>query len=88
MSKKYKVVYNRTDCIGAAACVAMHEKRWVMSKEDDRADLIGGTKVKDDPETWEIEFEDDELAQFKESAYVCPVAVIEIFDVETGEKII
>lgn len=86
--KKYRIIYNRPDCIGAGACVTMHDKRWVMNPADDRADLIGGKKVSDNPEVWELEFTEEELEQFKESAYVCPVNVIHIIEVETGNKII
>ena len=88
LKKKYRLVYHRPDCIGAGACVTMHDKRWIMNSQDDKADLIGGTKISDQPEIWEVEFTEEELELFKESAYVCPVNVIHIIEVETGKKII
>lgn len=83
--KRYKVVYNRPDCIGAAACVAIDPKRWVMN-EDGKADLISAKEVK--PGIWELEIEAEALEINKDSAEGCPVAVIQIFDMETGEKLI
>ena len=37
---------------------------------------------------WIKEIDESELAAYKESAEVCPVNVIHIYDKETGEKII
>ncbi|HIH10960.1 TPA: ferredoxin [Candidatus Woesearchaeota archaeon] len=87
MAKKYKIVYNRTDCIGAGACATIYSQRWVMNSSDDRADLVGGKKVGSDPETWEVEFTEEELQSFLESAKVCPVEVIHIYELETGKKV-
>lgn len=86
--KKYKVIYDRPDCIGAGACAAIHPERWVMNKNDDLADLVGGKKISDNPQQWIFEFSMDELDQFMSSAQVCPVNVIHIIDLETGETLI
>ena len=83
--KKYKVVYDRQNCIGAGACVIAYAERFTMNKEDDKADLIGGVKK---GENFEIEFTLRELEEFKAAAQVCPVVVIKIFDVETGKEIV
>ena len=86
--KKYRVIYDRSDCIGAGACAAIHPRRWMMNKNDDLADLVGGKKIGTNPEQWEFEFSMDELDQMISSAQVCPVNVIHIIDLETGEKLI
>ncbi len=86
--KKYKIVYDRPDCIGAGACAAIFPDRWVMNKKDDLADLIGGTKLMNPNEQWILEIEENELSVMLESAQVCPVNVIHIFEVETGKKLI
>lgn len=86
--KRYKVIYDRPDCIGAGACAAIFPERWVMNKKDDLADLTGGVKVQESPEQWVLEIEEKELMQMLESAQVCPVNVIHIIDLETGKKLI
>jgi len=84
--KKYKVVYDRNNCIGAGSCVAIFPRRWIMNNADDKADLVGGKK--DEKEMWIFEFTLEELEDFKSSAEVCPVQVIHIYDLESGEKLV
>ncbi len=86
LKKKYKVVYNRTDCIGVLTCSAFYPDRWAINKDDAKADLVGGIEDKKTPGTWILEFSEEELQRFKSSAEVCPVAVIHIYDIETNEK--
>ncbi len=88
MAKKYKVIYDRPDCIGAGACAAIFPERWVMSKKDDMADLTGAAMIQESPEQWILEIEEGELTQMLESAQVCPVNVIHIVDLVTGKKLI
>lgn len=82
---KYKVVYERNGCIGAAACAALLAERWKISDMDGKANLINGVETK--PGIFEYEFTEDELARVLESAEACPVNVIHIYD-EEGNKII
>ncbi|MBI2666343.1 ferredoxin [Candidatus Woesearchaeota archaeon] len=84
-TKKYKVVYDRENCIGAGACVLAYAERFAMNSKDDKADLLGGVKK---GSNFELEFTLRELEEFKSAAQVCPVAVIKIFDVETGKEIL
>ena len=81
---RYKVVYERVNCIGAAVCVAVFPKYWSMNA-DGKADLIGSVKSGD---SFEIELDESELEQMKQSAEGCPVNVIHIFNAQTGHKII
>ena len=64
---RYKIVYDLENCIGVFSCVAAHEKRWAMGKEEHegKAELIGGTE---DQKTgyFEAEFDEDELDKFTE----------------------
>lgn len=76
MAKKYKVVYERSKCIGAGQCVAVYGRRWSMA-DDGKADLKGGKKVNS---KFELEIPESELAKMKKSAAACPVNVIHIFD--------
>lgn len=85
--KRYKVIYDRSECIGVLTCSAFYPERWAIG-QDNKADLVGGSENKDKQGTWVLEFDESELARFKESAEVCPVNVIHVFDMETGEKIV
>ena len=91
--KRYRVVFDRKNCIGAAACAAVAPQFWEM-KEDGKADLIGfkvdknGHQyiiLKENQLTSELK---NALALNKEAAEVCPVQVIHIYDEDTGEKLI
>ncbi len=80
---KYRIVYERSGCIGAAQCVAVYGKRWSLAK-DGKADLKGSKKKNS---AWELEINEKEFKKMKEAAAACPVNVIHIYD-EKGKKII
>ena len=86
MGKKYRVEYDRDGCIGVAACVAVDSGNWKMS-EDNKADLNDSVQ---DPKTrlFVKYIDESELKKWKESAESCPVNVIHIINLETGEKVI
>ncbi len=87
MMKKYKIVYERKECIGAAACTAV-SKFWIIKEGGDgKADLIGSSSLKEN-EIQEKIIDEEEFENMLESARVCPVNVIHIYDMDTGEKII
>ena len=83
---RYKVTLDVEGCIGAAACVAAFEEMWEMDNEGKAFMVKEGAKKLDNG--WEIEIGDGDLEKAKESAQVCPVNVIHIENLETGEKII
>jgi ferredoxin len=87
MTKKYKIVYNRTECIGAGACAAIAPDTWLMVAGG-KADLVGGKEISTG--MWEATIEADEtqIKLIVESADACPVKVIHIIDLETGKQII
>lgn len=72
---KYRIIYDREGCIGAASCCAACPDNWVLAK-DGKADFKK-----------EI-IEEKELPANKDAAESCPVMVIHIENVETGERII
>jgi len=81
---RYRVVYERVGCIGAAVCVAVYPKRLELDA-DGKANLLGSVKNGD---VFELELNDGELSEMKQAAEGCPVNVIHIINLETGEKII
>lgn len=83
MAKKYHVVYERQQCIGAAQCVALMPELWVLDK-DGKATLKG-SKKKDG--TWELDLDEKQLEKMKLAATSCPVNVIHIIDA-AGKKLI
>ena len=80
---RYKVVFVRKDCIGAFACVAVHAERWIPA-DDGKVNLTAGEQEGDNFVVW---IDEKELPKMKESAEVCPVNVIHIYD-ESGKQII
>ena len=85
--KKYRIVYDRKDCIGAAACTAV-SKSWIIKDGGDgKADLLN-SESKQQNEIQEKIITEKEFEELLESARVCPVNIIHIYDAETGEKII
>lgn len=84
MGKKYIIEFDRENCIGAAACVAVQPDQWEIVN-DGKADFKG-SKEKNKKFTKEID--ESEFAKFKEAAESCPVNVIHIIEKDTKKKII
>jgi ferredoxin len=74
MGKKYKIVYDREGCIGAAACISVAPNSWKMG-DDGKADQLVH------------EFDEKDLQQNLDAAKACPVLVIKIFD-EDGKQLV
>jgi ferredoxin len=85
MGKKYMVRFDRDSCIGAAACVGMDPKDWIIDMGDGKANLIDGKETSSG--MWEKEIDESKLDVNLNAAKGCPVLVIHIFDKETGEQI-
>ena len=82
--KQYKVEYDREGCIGVGSCVAAAPKVWDLDDENKavfKIDFEGDEKLQSAIIT------QDQLEAVKESAIVCPVQVIKIYDLETGEQV-
>ncbi|MFH1770050.1 MAG: ferredoxin [archaeon] len=80
---KFKIIYDRDACIGAAACAALDPKLFKMNA-DGKADLIGGKEVK--PGLFELEV--NNLGEAKDAAQSCPVNVIKIKDLENKKDLV
>ena len=87
---KYKITYERASCIGASACAAVAPEFWTMDEATDaKADIIktkNPTKHANGDE--EIIIEEKDLQVNLDAAKACPVNVIHIINVDTGEKLI
>lgn len=83
---KYKIVYERDVCIGAASCVAVAPLTWELDKEN-KALLKDGKKT-NDPNIFEKEIDEKDLQINLDAARACPVNAIHIIEKETGKKLI
>ncbi len=84
--KKYRIVFDRGSCIGAAVCAATDEANFRMNP-DGKADLLGG---KQDKGAWVtiVLLDEKEKKKLLEAAQGCPVNVIHVFDAETGKQLV
>ena len=86
MGKKYKIVYHHKDCIGAGACETAYPEGWLFEIETSLATLRSSDAVKTD-EKEELIIDEEDFEKHLEAAEVCPVNVIEIYDLDTGKKV-
>lgn len=72
---KYRIEYDREGCIGAGSCIGACPGNWTMA-EDGKSNVL------------KAEIDEADLPPNKEAAEACPVNVIHIINIETGEKLI
>ena len=72
----YKIIFNRTDCIGAFTCGAVSKKFWEFD-DDGKANLKGAT-LNEKTGLYELIIDEVDYKEAVESANVCPVKVIEV----------
>ena len=84
--KQYKIIYDRENCIGVAACVAVNPEAWDMD-EFNKAKLLDGNFNEESGKFERIIGEKD-LKVNIEAAQVCPVNIIHIIDLETGKELV
>lgn len=84
--KKFKIVYDRSACIGAAVCAALDETNFEMNA-DGKADL---TSSKRENGKWVkiVELDESKKKKLLEAAEGCPVAIIKVIDLETGKELV
>jgi len=81
---KFKIEYNRPECIGCGACAAVSPDYWEMM-DDGKSSIKGGKKA---GEKEEKEIEEKDLATNKEAAESCPVDIISIINKDNNEKVV
>lgn len=77
---KFKIIYDREACIGAAACAAAAPKFWLMN-EDGKADLVSSS-FNAETKKFELIIEDPTYLENKDAADVCPVEAIKVIKLE------
>mgnify|MGYP001618972718 CR=1 FL=1 len=83
---KYRIIYDRKNCIGAFSCVVVGSKFWGVN-EDNKADLKMGV-LNEETGFYELTIDEEDYNVALESAEVCPVNVISIEKIEDDGKII
>ncbi len=88
MAKKYKIVYDRANCISAGVCVAMAPEHWVMDAPDGLADIHPDRKPTTRDDGWqELILDESEFDVNLYAAEACPVQVISIYELESGKQV-
>jgi ferredoxin len=72
---KYKIIYDRKKCMGAAECEALNPLLWAIA-EDQKADLIGGRQ--NGKGQFELTLDDGDVEQNRKIARSCPMGCISI----------
>jgi len=82
---KYRVEFDRENCIGAGACVATNADWWSID-QDGKATLKSAV-FDEAKKMWVVELDDDDFQKHMDAAGVCPVTVIHVYD-KSGKKLI
>lgn len=69
------IIHQRDKCIGCNYCVELAPQRWIMSKRDGKAVLIG---AKEKNKFWVVKVHDEEEESNRKAASVCPVKIITV----------
>ena len=70
-----KLVHYRSRCIGCGSCVLHASKRWSLSSQDGKADLIASVQKKD---VFVAEITLAEIPENELAAKDCPVSIIKL----------
>ncbi len=80
MGRKYKITYNKDECIGAVACTVVAPEIFVWRNDEQKADLKGGKEIR--PGIFELIVDESLLEAAKAGDDVCPVDIIDIEEVK------
>ena len=76
---KYKIIYDRVNCIGAGPCAAVDPDDFEIDPKDGKANLKGGH---DEVGKFVKIIEADSVDKAMQSVDVCPAAVITVQKIE------
>ncbi len=78
---RYKIIFNKDDCIGALACFGMAPDYWEEDPPAKKVDLKGA-KYNKATNRYELIINEDKYIELQGSADVCPVKVIEVVKID------
>jgi len=82
----YKIRHDRPNCIGCTACAAIAPDFWEMSDMDGKSDVVGSVLGADGWE--ELEIGEADFVKNMDAAGMCPVNVIHLIKIGSGEQLI
>ena len=85
--KRYRIEIERSGCIGVASCTSMAPDFWAIDTEN-KAYILSEHEPQQKGDILFAEISAEELDMLFNSARVCPVNVIHIYNLATGEKLI
>ena len=77
---KYKIIYNKNECIGAGECETLSPEFWKL--ENDGNATLKNAIIKGDKEIYELEIDETEVNKQKLIVDSCPVGCIKIIKIE------
>lgn len=77
---KYKIVFNRKNCIGTSACNSVDPENWEI--DEDGKTTLKGSKLNEATGFYELEFPEEKLEEKMQVASVCPIEIIMIYRIE------
>ncbi len=78
---KYKIIFDRDTCIGVLACVAVDPEHWESADGEPKVDLQDA-EYNEETGKYELIIPEEQYEPAKESEQVCPVAAIEVVEVD------
>ncbi len=84
--KKFRIIFEKDKCIGAAACNSVSDS-WMYNDEENKSNLIEG-KFNKENNTYELEISDKEFDRDLNAARLCPVKAIHIEEIKSKRRII
>ncbi len=84
---KYRIEFDRANCIGAGACVAVHPEAYAM-QADGKPDLTGADASNTELQSVVVDLTPQQLEQHLLAARSCPVLVIHVTNMDSGEKLV
>ena len=85
-NKKYKIIFEKDKCIGAAACNSVSDS-WKYNDKEGKSDLIGA-KFNNTGNTYELEIEEKSFDRDYNAARLCPVKAIHIEEIKSKKILI
>ncbi len=84
--KKYRIIFEKDKCIGAAACNSVSDS-WLYNDKENKSNLLNG-KLNSENNTYELEIDENNLIKEFDAARLCPVKAIHIEDIKTKRRLI
>ncbi|MBU0981502.1 ferredoxin [Patescibacteria group bacterium] len=86
MSKKFKIRHDRDGCIGCTSCANICPRFWQMNEQDGLADLQDAKRLTSGDT--ELTISEEDFEDNMEAAESCPVNVIHLVDIGSGNELI